>query len=129
MRSAWKENKVWNEIKGMEAGRGVGPRYSIFKIDWLWKLSTWKYLKTYFEVSKEASPVANMERGFQGEETANAKALWQKYVVGVQGTSVTPKGLENCEWGKEWVEIGPESRRPDIIGTFRPLRYFTFYWS
>lgn len=41
--------------------------------------------------------MANMKRGFQGEETANAKALWQKYVVGVQGTSVTPKGLENCE--------------------------------
>lgn len=30
----------------MEAGKGGGARYSIFKTDWSWKPSTWKYLKT-----------------------------------------------------------------------------------
>jgi len=53
MGSALEENRAWKwdrEYEGWQRWRGAG--YSIFKIDWPWKTSIWKYLKTYFEVSE-----------------------------------------------------------------------------
>lgn len=84
MRSALEENRAWKcdrEYAQWQRWRGSG--YSIFKIDRQWKTSIWKYLRTHLEVSEQVSPVDIQERVFQAQKTANAKALWQKYVPGV----------------------------------------------
>ena len=58
MRRALEENKAWRWTRSMESSRGCRRAgYSIFKIDWSWKPSICKYLKTDFEVRKEASSV------------------------------------------------------------------------
>lgn len=85
MGSGLEENRAWKwnrEYGGWQRQRR-GAGHSIFKIDWPWKNSIWKYLKTYFEVSEKASFVDTQERAFQAEKTANAKALWQKCIPDV----------------------------------------------